>query len=77
MGKTYSKPSSGHAGGRRQEAWSDAEETLPKDQSACDREERGRGERGGVFDVCMRSVELTREVSSLCTRWKEIMTAMS
>ena len=25
----------------------------PRDLSACDREERGRGEGGGVYDVCM------------------------
>jgi hypothetical protein len=26
----------------------------PKDLSVCDREERGRGEGGGVYDVCIR-----------------------
>jgi hypothetical protein len=48
VGKTYSKPSSGHVGGKRPgQTWK-----KPKDLSPCDREEGGCGE-GGVCMVCV------------------------
>jgi hypothetical protein len=52
-GKTYSKPSSGHTGGRR------PGQTLqkPKDLSACDPEERGCG----VCYVCLYQNKKRRE----------------
>ena len=42
--------SSGHAGGTRP----GQTRKKPKDLSAREREERGRGEGGGVHAVCMR-----------------------
>ena len=50
VGKTYSKPGSGHTTGDRR---SGQTHKKPKDLSPCDREDRGRGEGGGVYDVCM------------------------
>jgi hypothetical protein len=53
-GRNNIKPSSGssgHAGGTRP----GHTRKKPKDLSAREREERGRGEGGGVYAVCMRS----------------------
>ena len=48
-GKTHSKPS-GHGEGVTRPGRT---HKRPKDLSACGREERGRGERGGVYAVSM------------------------
>ena len=45
-----SRGSSGHAGGTRP----GQTRKKPKDLSAREREERGRGEGGGVYAMCMR-----------------------
>ena len=53
MGRNDSKTSvgsSGHTGGTR----SGQTHKKPKDLSQREREDRGRGEGGGVYDVCMR-----------------------
>ena len=53
MGRNNSKPSigsSGHAGGTR----SGQVRKKPKDLSVREREERGRGEGGCVYVVCMQ-----------------------
>jgi hypothetical protein len=46
--KTYSTPSSGHSTGGRRPGQT---RKKPKDLIVCDREEHGRGEGGGVYDV--------------------------